>query len=116
MAAAHPALPADGANFEPLLKLINSKRNNLGWNPALRGALKSVVANRQYTQLRCYQVGWVKHPKCIFCLHSDVSGKQLVACMPEDTKHGSNDRSDRVGLLDLKCQCTSTATATAAST
>ena len=100
MVAAHPALPADGANFEPALKLINPKRNDSEWNPALRGALKSVVANRQHTQLRCFQAGWVKHPKRISCLHSDVSGKQLVACMPEVTKHGSKDCSDRVGVLD----------------
>ena len=58
MAAAHPTLKAEGANFGPNLELVNSKRTDPDWNPALRSFLRSVLANGQYTQNRCLQAGW----------------------------------------------------------
>ena len=86
MAAAHPSLPKEGANFGPIYKLMGSKRNDEKWNPRLIGALKSVLANRQYAQQRCMAVGWVAHGKCIFCLHATVTGQTLKAVLPEFQK------------------------------
>ena len=80
VAEAHPSLHK-GCNFEPIFKLLGSKRNDGEWNAMLRGMLKSVVANRQFPQSRCYQAGWVQHPKCIFCLHAEVSGEKVVATL-----------------------------------
>ena len=82
VAAAHPSLPEAGANFDPILKLVNSKSNSEEWNPILGGALRSVVAGRQYPQLRCFNAGWVEHPCCIFCLHSAVTNRRFEATMP----------------------------------
>ena len=47
--------------------------------PHLRAMLKSVVANWQFLRARCHQTGWVQHPKCIFCLEAEVTGKPCVA-------------------------------------
>ena len=47
LAAARPSLPEDGANFEPIFKLINSKSKGDSWNPIFIGALRSVVSGRQ---------------------------------------------------------------------
>ena len=57
-----------GANMRPIWKLLASKEQSLRWNSNLRGALKSAMANRQWTQARCFQVGWVQHGSCLFCL------------------------------------------------
>jgi hypothetical protein len=76
---AHPSLHGVGCDFEPIFKLLNSKRNDATWNPELRSMLKSVVANRQFTQSRCFQCGWVKHPKCLFCLHAAAGGTPVSA-------------------------------------
>ena len=93
MVVAHPALPADGANFDPIYKLLRSKSRGVDWNPVLIGALKSITANRQYPQHRCYQAGWVVQFRCLFCLHTAVSGQQLVASMPEVATISSSDNS-----------------------
>ena len=82
MAAVHPTLPEDGANIDPIFKLLNSKARSDEWNPTLAANLRSVLVNRQYTQLRCFLAGWVKHPKCIFCLHAAVTKTRHVAVMP----------------------------------
>lgn len=82
LAAAHPTLSDDGANFDPIYKLLNAKTNNEHWNPMLAGALQSVLANRQYTQLRCFQAGWARHPKCLSCVHTAVTQAQHKAVMP----------------------------------
>ena len=57
MAELHPSLKQSGAAFDPVLKLLSSKRNDEGWNNRLRAALSSVAANRQYPQARCFQAG-----------------------------------------------------------
>lgn len=82
MAAAHPSLPADGTNFDPIFKLINSKNKGENWKPTLIAALRSIAANSQHTPQRSFQAGWVDHARCIFCLHSAVSREQFVATMP----------------------------------
>ena len=94
VAEAHPSLHK-GCNFEPIFKLIGSKRNDEGWNPFLRGMLKSVVANRQFPQSRCHQAGWVQHPKCIFCLHTEVTGEQLHAKLCKERSVGTAGDHDR---------------------
>ena len=86
MAEAHPSLRVVGCSFHPVHKLLSSKRSDDGWNNRLRGSLSSVATNRQYPQARCFQAGWVAHPKCIFSLHSTVSGTQLTATMPVDAE------------------------------
>ena len=78
----HPSLPAEGANFGPIAKLLKSKRNDEVWNPALKGALTSVVVGRQYTQYRCFQAGWTLHSRCIFCLHTAVTGESITTSLP----------------------------------
>ena len=90
VAEAHPCLH-EGCIFEPIYKLLNSKRNDSEWNATLRGMLRSIVANRQFPQSRCFQAGWVQHPKWIFCLHAELSGQRLVATM------GSGQASEEGG-------------------
>lgn len=86
-AEAHPSLHK-GCNFERISKLLGSKRNDGEWNAMLMGMLNSVVANMQFPQSRCYQAGWVQHPKCIFCLHAEVSGEQIVATLSSERAGG----------------------------
>ena len=93
MAAAHPSLPKEGANFGPIYKLINSRQDDDQWNPKLIGALKSVLANGQYTQQRCMAAGWVSHAKCIFCLHAAVTGQVIAAAMPSTRSVAAHDES-----------------------
>ena len=107
MAELHPSLKQSGCSFDPILKLLGSSRSDDGWNNKLRASLGSVIANRQYPQTRCFQAGWVSHPKCIFCLHSTVSGTQLMAMMPDDAVAcGRGRRSVRNGA-PVGDQCTS---------
>ena len=35
LADAHPSLPLDGANFDPILKLLSAKSKSEDWNPIL---------------------------------------------------------------------------------
>ena len=58
----HPSLPKEGANFEPIYKLLNPKSKDENGNPVLIGTLKSGVVGRQYPQLRCYQLAIVLLP------------------------------------------------------
>ena len=90
MAKAHPSLRVVGCSFHPVHKLLSSKRSDDGWNNKLRASLSSVAANRQYPQARCFQAGWVTHPKCIFCLHGKVSGSPLTAVMPDGADRRGN--------------------------
>ena len=57
LAEVHPSLKQSGATFNPVLKLLSSKRSDDGWNGRLRASLSSVAANRQYPQARCFQAG-----------------------------------------------------------
>ena len=93
---AHPSLH-EGCNFEPIYKLLNSKKNDSEWNATLMGMLRSIVANRQFPQSRCYQAAWVQHPKCIFCLHAEVSGQKLVATLGsgQASEEGGSDGQSR---------------------
>ena len=44
---AHPSMNNTPCNFDPILKLLTSKRHDPEWNHQLRAALKSTVTNRQ---------------------------------------------------------------------
>ena len=44
----------NGAFMEPIWRLLKSKQNDSEWNEALRGALRSAITNRQWTQERCF--------------------------------------------------------------
>jgi hypothetical protein len=102
VAEAHPSLKGKGCTFDPVLKLLNSKRADDGWNPMLRASLSSVVPNRQYPQERCYRANWVEHPKCIFCLHANVTGSLHTAIMPGmRTKTSSSSGADECTAAQL---------------
>ena len=89
VAEKHASLPPAGANFDPLHKLMNSKKKNAEWGPAYIGELKSVVANRQFPQLRCFSAGWTQHGRCIFCLHEKVTGCRVKTTMPAVPQNSS---------------------------
>ena len=97
VAEQHPTLPAEGANFGPIAKLLKSKRDDDVWNPALRGALTSLVVGRQYTQYRCFQAGWTLHSRCILCLHNVVTGDNVTTCMPPRAHDKHAKQSSSVG-------------------
>ena len=61
-----------GAPMEPIWKLLMSNRNDKDWNPSLRGALRSIIANRQWPQSRVHASGWSKHDKCNVCLNDVI--------------------------------------------
>ena len=54
--------------MEPIWQLLNTKQNDEQWNNAHKGALRSALAGRQFTQLRVKQCGWSTHERCLFCL------------------------------------------------
>ena len=82
LATAHPTLTEGGANFDPIYKLLNARTNNEHWNPMLAGALQSVLANRQYTQL----VDGVEAGPVF--RESGVGGRQVSPPPPPDSCFG----------------------------
>eukprot|EP00973_Karenia_brevis_P016117 2203581-Karenia_brevis.AAC.1 len=54
--------------MSPVWSLLNSTQNDEEWNAPLRGALRSVLAGRQWPQQRCFAAGWTSHNRCLFCL------------------------------------------------
>ena len=58
------------------------------------------MANRQFTQSRCYQCKWVRHPKCLFCVHTCIAGTQHVA-KHEDHSSKDNKLNLPTNLADL---------------
>ena len=85
-----PLVQSGGPNFTPIWKTIRSSQNDEKWNPATRSALRSVIANRQWTQERGHKAGWLEHNKCIVCLSqlaTAIEGPQpsdeaLLHCVP----------------------------------
>ena len=102
LAEKHPCLHGGSCNFDPIYKLLASMHNNDEWNPYLKAMLSSVLANRQFPQARCFQAGWVQHPKCIFCLEAEATGKPLDArLVPRtDNKEGSRKPEGESGSSD----------------
>ena len=54
--------------MEPIWQLLNTKQKDEQWNNGHKGALRSAMAGRQFTQLRVKQCGWSTHERCLFCL------------------------------------------------
>ena len=54
-----------GALMAPIWQLLRSKQNDEEWNATLRGGLRSVLANRQYPQVRVMAAGWAVHDRCV---------------------------------------------------
>ena len=60
-----PSLDSEGKGhgpaIEPVLRLLRSKEHSEAWNANYRGALASAVANRQWTQERCFKACFATH-------------------------------------------------------
>ncbi len=54
----------------PLWKLLRSREETERWIRQFRGALRSVITNRQWTQERGFKAGWFTHNRCMFCVHT----------------------------------------------
>ena len=84
-----PCLDSEGKGhgpaIAPILRLLRSKENSAEWNSNFRGALASAIANRQWTQERCYKAGYTTHCKCRFCMHAaggDTEANRVDAAIP----------------------------------
>ncbi len=83
-------ISAGGPNMTPVWKLLRSSQNDEAWNPATRSALRSALANRQWTQQRGHKAGWFDHNRCMLCLHRlaieleglDPTAEALLHCVP----------------------------------
>ena len=65
--------------MEPIWKPLRSTSATETWNNDFRGALKSAVCGRQWTQHRCWAAGWdMQHNKCLFCVHQCSIQEPLV--------------------------------------
>ena len=66
-----PALKTEpggvGAHFHPIFKLLNARPSEQ-WGPKEQGALRSVVANRQWPQVRLHQAGKATSRNCRLCV------------------------------------------------
>ena len=58
-----------GADMTGIWSLLRSKEQSGKWNHQFKGALKSALAGRQYTQARCYAAGFATHKACLVCLY-----------------------------------------------
>ena len=71
MEAKHPSLSSNGigsgSDLRPFYKLLGKSAINKNWTADHQGALRSVVANRQWLQLRCYQAGLSDSKECQLC-------------------------------------------------
>ena len=65
-----------GPYFEPIWKILRSKQDTPEANHNTRGALRSLITNRQWTQLRGFTAGFGGHDKCLTCVHRKVYGKE----------------------------------------
>ena len=76
-----------GPLIEPLWQLLKPNTKEHNWTAAHRGCLRSVVANRQFTQSRVMQCGWALHDRCLLCLSRIVEA--------EGNEQGGSKRSVR---------------------
>ena len=76
----HPCLAAGagghGPFMRPIFKLL-SARPNASWSAEQQGALRSAVADRQWTQGRLFSAGLASSPNCQLCV-------TLGFCGPDD--------------------------------
>ena len=65
--ALHSGQGGHGAHLHPIFRLLQS-RPSVNWGPQEQGALRSVVANRQWPQARLYSAGKVASRNCRLCV------------------------------------------------
>ena len=56
--------------------------NDADWGPAERGALRSVLTNRQWPQARVCADGWSTHDRCIACVQRAIEMQQFGTTAP----------------------------------
>ena len=89
-----------GAIMQPIWRLFDPRTKLDGWGADERGALRSVLTNRQWSQARCNMAKFVDHDRCLLCL-SDVG-----CCIADDgTLVGDWSRVPR-GTADHRMVCT----------
>ena len=66
-----------GPFMEPIWQLLKPTAVDKQWTPAHQGCLRSVAANRQYTQARVKACGWSEHDRCLLCLSDIVDADDL---------------------------------------
>ena len=71
-----------GADMIGIWQLLRSKEESGKWNHHFKGALKSTIAGRQYTQSRCHTAGFAKHNKCLVCVYNLVLQEMLARRTP----------------------------------
>ena len=64
-----------GALMEPIWQLLRDTKDTPEWNGNHRGALKSQMAGRQWTQTRVHKAGWSEHNRCLTCLSTIVDAE-----------------------------------------
>jgi ribonuclease HI len=73
-----------GPMMAPIWKLLRSKMQTDEWNAGHRSALRSAIANRQWTQARCFAARFVIHGKCLLCLDDII--KQRLPHLTDDER------------------------------
>ena len=104
---------AGGICIEPIWQLLKAKRTEAGdstWGEAEKGALRSLVTNRQYPQVRCKAAGWTTHDKCIACVHR-ISIELGCQCNLEDAAGVNGPATGRMSKLDAPAAISAAATA-----
>ena len=67
------AVSGDGPAWRPILKALNCKDTD-SWGQTHKGAFRSLVAGRQWTQARLAKAQLVESPLCQLCLHLPGGG------------------------------------------
>ena len=88
-----------GALMDPIWQLLRSRQNDEDWNPTLRGGLRSVLANRQYPQVRVMAAGWSHHDRCLLCLHNILELEKAAELRSEPAAPAvvGDDAAEEVG-------------------
>ena len=102
----HPQLrpPRDamslGPCWRPLARLLDPSVRIPGWTADLRGALRSAVTNRQWSQSRKHSAGLVAEPYCCLCSRGTAASDYSAG--------GTSSRAPAVGSLihrSVQCPC-----------
>ena len=72
-------VPNHGLQVAPIWTVLNCKTNTDNWNGLHKGALRSAIACRQWTQLRCADAGFGTHDKCLLCLEAAKRAESWAA-------------------------------------
>lgn len=98
--------------FGPVWKILQGKsdKGDKQTKRQVSGSLKSAIANRQWTQSRCWQAGFVNHNKCLLCANDyyhnyvkiDGSQQSHVAKRGKRSETGFNDTKNHRGYALLQ--------------